>query len=576
MVNGTKLLGARVLITSALPYINSTKHLGNLAGSILPADVFARFCRQLNKEVLFLCATDEHGTPTELAAAEAGLPVREFADRQHAQFRSVLGAFGISFDWFGRTSSNENAKLVQHLAERLEERGLIDERESVQLYSAADGRFLPDRYVEGTCPHCGYGSARGDQCDQCGELLDPLELIAPRSKISGSTELEKRATRHLFLLQSKLQGEVRAWVDDARNWPPLARSIAYKWLDEGLQDRSITRDLHWGIPVLKEGKTRPGFEKKVFYVWFDAPIEYMASAIEWANNNGADWRRWWRTDEGADDVFYAQFMGKDNVAFHTVSFPATVIGSGEPWKMVDALKAFNWVTWYGDKFSTSQQRGIFLDQALEILPPDYWRWYLTVNSPESSDAPFTLEQLQATVNSDLANVFGNFVNRTLSLCKLHFDSRVPAFHEFTAKDEDFLCRIDDCLIRLKDYYESMQFRKAALEVRTIWALGNEYISVVAPWTAIKTDRVKAGSSLNICLNLCLLFGEVSHPIIPSKASEVIAALTDGKTTVTWPIAGWRNWTTRLEVGAPLQTLRPLFDRIPDEDIAEWRLRFAAP
>ncbi|KAK0351117.1 hypothetical protein LTR94_026271, partial [Friedmanniomyces endolithicus] len=348
---------ARLLITSALPYINGIKHLGNLAGSMLPADVWARFKRAQGHEVLYICATDEHGTPAELAAAAAGQDVRTYCDEQHLIQKTAGEAFGLSYDWFGRSSNPQNHSLTQHFAETLEANGLIEERVDRMIYSVDDARFLPDRYVEGTCPHCGHIGARGDQCDNCGRLLDPTDLIDPYSSVSGSRNLEVRDTRHLYLLQTKIEPEIRAWVDAKSGWQVLAKSIAYKHMDEGLIDRGITRDLSWGVPVTKAGKPRPGMEDKVFYVWFDAPIEYIAATQEWSEATGADWKRWWRLDQGADDVRYVQFMGKDNVAFHTVSFPATIIGSGEPWKTVDQLKAFNWLNWYGGKFSTSQKRG---------------------------------------------------------------------------------------------------------------------------------------------------------------------------------------------------------------------------
>ncbi|HBJ94687.1 MAG TPA: methionine--tRNA ligase, partial [Hyphomonadaceae bacterium] len=419
---------ARILITSALPYINGIKHLGNLAGSMLPADVYARFKRLQGHEVLYICATDEHGTPAELAAQKDGVPVQAYCDEQHEIQRAAGEGFTLSYDHFGRSSSSQNAALTQHFAHVLEERGLLEERTEKQVYSIDDGRFLPDRYVEGTCPHCDFEKARGDQCDNCGRLLDPIELKNPYSAVSGSTNIEIRDTTHLYLLQSKMQDDIRGWVEASTEWPQLAKSIALKWLDEGLQDRAITRDLSWGIPVAYEGKVREGFEDKVFYVWFDAPIEYIGATQEYSEKleKPEEWERWWRTDKGAEDVTYVQFMGKDNVAFHTVSFPVTMIGSREPWKLVDRLKAFNWVTWYGGKFSTSMNRGVFMDQALELLPADYWRWYLMANAPEGSDAAFTWEGFQAAVNSDLANVLGNFVNRITKYCKSKFDGQLPA------------------------------------------------------------------------------------------------------------------------------------------------------
>jgi len=345
---------ARILITSALPYINGIKHLGNLAGSMLPADVYARFKRAQGHETLYICATDEHGTPAELAAAAAGQDVFTYCEEQHRAQHDLGRRYGLSWDWFGRSSSPQNARLTQHFANVLEDNGYIEERTDQLVYSIDDGRFLPDRYIQGICPVCGYPDARGDQCDNCDSLLDPKDLKEPYSVISGSRNLEIRDSRHLYLLNTKAADDIRTWVDGKSEFSALARSIAYKHLDEGLHDRGITRDLSWGVPVTRGGQPRTGFESKVFYVWFDAPIEYIGSTEEWADATGGDWKRWWREDEGAGDVRYVQFMGKDNVAFHTVSFPATILGSGEPWKSVDNLKAFNWLNWYGAPFSTSK------------------------------------------------------------------------------------------------------------------------------------------------------------------------------------------------------------------------------
>ncbi|TMB92255.1 MAG: methionine--tRNA ligase, partial [Chloroflexi bacterium] len=374
---------ARVLITSALPYINGVKHLGNLVGSMLPADVYARYMRQRGHDVLFMCATDEHGTPAELAAAEAGLEVAEYCTREH-RIQADLGArFGLSWDHFGRSSSPQNAELTRHFAERLRDNDMLDERITDQVYSLDDGRFLPDRYIIGTCPVCDYDRARGDQCENCATLLEPAQLINPRSAISGSTNLEVRPTKHLFIRQSRMADRVRAWIDSKRDWPVLVTSIARNWLNVGLEDRSITRDLKWGIPV-----GWPGYEDKVFYVWFDAPIEYLGATKEWADLDPQqrDWRSWW---DSAGDVRYVQFLGKDNIPFHSINFPITIMGSGEPWKLVDYIKGFNYLTYYGGKFSTSQQRGVFMDAAIDLLPADFWRYTLLANAPESDDSEFT-------------------------------------------------------------------------------------------------------------------------------------------------------------------------------------------
>ncbi|HRD28555.1 MAG TPA: methionine--tRNA ligase, partial [Caulobacter sp.] len=483
---------ARILITSALPYINGIKHLGNLAGSMLPADVFARFQRARGVETLYICATDEHGTPAELAAAAAGQDVAAYCAEQHDLQKTIGARFGLSWDWFGRSSNAPNHRLTQHFCEALENNGLIEERTDKMVYSIDDRRFLPDRYVEGTCPRCGFDKARGDQCDNCGELLDPVDLINPYSVISGSRNIEVRDTRHLYLLQTKIEGKIRAWVDSrAEGWPALTRGIAYKHLDEGLIDRGITRDLAWGIPVVRDGKPRPGFENKVFYVWFDAPIEYIGATVEWSEATGADWRRWWRTDAGATDVDYVQFMGKDNVAFHTVSFPATIIGSGEPWKQVDRLKAFNWLNWYGGKFSTSGRRGVFMDAALELLPADLWRWYLTANAPEGSDTAFTWEQFQSAANKDLADVLGNFINRIVRFNESKFGPAVPAGGEPGPREQQLYADVAAQLAVLTAELEAIEVRKAAQAVRALWVLGNEYLQEAAPWTAFKTDVDRA-------------------------------------------------------------------------------------
>ena len=563
---------ARILITSALPYINGIKHLGNLAGSMLPADVYARFQRARGHETLYICATDEHGTPAELAAAEAGQDVFTYCEEQHRLQHDIGRAFGLSWDWFGRSSSPQNKALTQHFAEALEDKGLIEERIDRMVYSLADKRFLPDRYIEGTCPHCGYEKARGDQCDNCGRLLDPIDLIEPYSAVSGSRDLEVRDTRHLYLLQTRMQDKIRAFIDQKADWPNLARSIAYKHLDEGLIDRGITRDLAWGVPVTRGGQPRAGFEDKVFYVWFDAPIEYMAATHEWADATGADWERWWRTDKGAADVRYVEFMGKDNVAFHTVSFPATILGSQEPWKLVDMLKAFNWLNWYGGKFSTSQKRGVFMDQALELLPADLWRWYLTANSPEGSDTAFTWEHFASAVNRDLADVFGNFVNRILKFNESKFDGLTPVGGEPGPLEQKLYADVAARLAELAEHLEAIEVRKSAQALRALWVLGNEYLQEAAPWTAIKTDPERAAVIVRTGINLVGLFARVSAPALPFAAEKIAEALGEPYPAA-WPGPDTAAELSRIEAGRPVRAPEVLFRKIEDTQIAEWTERF---
>jgi methionyl-tRNA synthetase len=565
---------ARHLITSAIPYINGIKHLGNLVGSQLPADLFARYQRALGNEVLFLCATDEHGTPAELAAAKAGKPVAEYCAEMHEVQYKIADGFGLSFDHFGRSSSAQNQSLTQHFAGVLADQNLIAEVSETQMYSHTDGRYLPDRYIEGTCPNCGFDSARGDQCDNCTKQLDPVDLINPHSTISGSTDLEMRETKHLYLRQSQLKDQLEAWIDSKMDWPVLTTSIAKKWLNDGdgLQDRGITRDLDWGVPVKRGDADWPGMEGKVFYVWFDAPIEYIACSQEWVDaGKGSDWQRWWRTDQGADDVTYTQFMGKDNVPFHTLSFPATILGSGEPWKLVDYIKSFNYLNYDGGQFSTSRGRGVFMDQALEILPADYWRWWLLSNAPESSDAEFTWENFQANVNKDLADVLGNFVSRITKFCRSKFGEVVPEGGSYGEQEEKLIA---DITTRLRDYETHMNaidVRKAAAELRAIWVAGNEYLQSAAPWSTFKEDPETAAAQVRLGLNLIRLYAVLSAPFIPSTATRMMEAMQTSDDT--WP-ADVAEALSHLTAGHEFSVPDVLFAKITDEQREEWQDRFA--
>jgi methionyl-tRNA synthetase len=567
---------ARILITSAIPYINGIKHLGNLVGSQLPADLFARYSRARGHEVMFICATDEHGTPAELAAAKAGKPVDQYCAEMHDVQAEIARGFRLSFDHFGRSSSQRNHKLTQHFAGVLADNGLIREVAESQVYSIDDGRFLPDRYIEGTCPNCGYTSARGDQCDNCTKQLDPTDLINPHSTVSGSTNLEVRETKHLYLMQRTLRDKLEAWIDSKHDWPILTTSIAKKWLNDGdgLQDRGITRDLHWGIPVKRGDQPWPGMEGKVFYVWFDAPIEYIAGTAEWADANGLGddaWERWWRTDKGAADVTYYQFMGKDNVPFHTLSFPATILGSGEPWKMVDYLKSFNYLNYDGGQFSTSRGRGVFMDQALSILPSDYWRWWLLSHAPESSDAEFTWENFQTSVNKDLADVLGNLVSRVTKFAKSKFGDAIPAGGTFGAQETALIADLGARIRTYETLMAEMEVRKAAAELRGIWVVGNEYLQAAAPWSVVKTDPDQAQAMIRLAMNLIRIYAILSAPFIPDAAASMMTALNS--TDWTWP-SDVPEAIRALHAGQEFTVPENLFRKITDEERAEWQVKFA--
>ena len=571
---------ARHLITSAIPYINGIKHLGNLVGSQLPADLFARYCRARGHEVMFICATDEHGTPAELAAAKAGKPVAQYCAEMHKVQAEIARGFRLSFDHFGRSSSARNRALTQYFARTLGEQGLIAEVTEKQVFSVDDNRFLPDRYIEGTCPNCGYDKARGDQCENCTKQLDPTDLIKPRSAISGSTRLEVRETKHLYLRQKSLRQDLENWIDSKTDWPILTTSIAKKWLNdgEGLQDRGITRDLHWGVPAQFEGAPWTGMDGKVFYVWFDAPIEYIAATAEWADANGktdADWQRWWRTDKGADDVTYTEFMGKDNVPFHTLSFPATIIGAnragGAQWKLVDYIKSFNYLNYDGGQFSTSQGRGVFMDQALSILPADYWRWWLLSHAPESSDSEFTWENFQVSVNKDLADVLGNFVSRITKFCRAKFGETVPEGGAFGPQEDALIADLGARIREYETHMAAMEVRKAAAELRAIWVLGNEYLQSAAPWTVHKTDPERAAAQVRLSLNLIRLYAVLSEPFIPDAAAAMLTAMQTADRT--WPddVAAA---IAALPAGHAFATPENLFRKIEDAEREDWQQRFS--
>jgi methionyl-tRNA synthetase len=376
-----------------------------------------------------------------------------------------------------------------------------------------------------------------------------------------------------------MQDTIRAWVNEkGKAWPSLAVSIANKWLDEGLIARSITRDLSWGVKVTSaDGSPRPGFENKVFYVWFDAPIGYISATQEWAEATGNDWEKLWKRDKGADQTEYVQFMGKDNVAFHTVSFPVTLLGSGEAWKTVDKLKAFNWVTWYGGKFSTSSKRGVFMDTALSLLPSDYWRWYLISNAPEGSDAAFTWEGFQAAVNSDLANVLGNFVNRITKYCASKFDSKVPETGTPGEAEAWMAAELAERLPRLVEFYEAMEFRKAAAETRALWAAGNEYLTKAEPWVKHKNDVDAAAVGVRAGINLAAMFGIIAQPIIPDAAKKILDALGIPEANRMIPGASKaQDFAALLDAIPRGHVITPpdvLFQKIEDTQVAEWTERF---
>ena len=562
---------SKILITSALPYINGVPHLGHMVGCLLPSDVYARFMRMMGHEVLYIAGTDEHGTTSEVGALKEGLSVEDYCNKYHAEHKATYDAFELSFDCFGRTTSPQNKEITYHIFSKLDENGFIDEKTIKQVYSVDDKQFLADRYITGTCPYCGYDKARGDQCENCTKVLEPTELINPKSTISGSTNLEVRETKHLFLNLPKIEKRLAEWVKSKEPyWPDVAYSIAQKWLKEGLQERCITRDLKWGFPVNKAG-----YEDKVFYVWFDAPIGYIGITKQWADEKPQerDWKKWWLN---ADDVKYVEFMGKDNVPFHAIFFPAMLLGTGEKWTFVDYLKGMSYLTFEGGKFSKSEHRGVFADKAVEEFPADYWRYWLMANAPESSDSSFTFDGFVSTINKDLNGVLGNFVSRVLKMTASKFSSEVPAGGAFTSQENELISALQEKVNNYFSYLENMEFRKALNELRAIWVDGNNYISVAEPWSVIKENPERAAAILRVCINLIRIYAILSYPIMPKVAENMLAKL--GLSVQDMP--SLKNFDVKeqiqfLKPGAKFEVGDALFERITPEKCQELKEKYGS-
>ena len=489
--------------------------------------------------------------------------------------KKIADDFFISFNYFGRSSSIKNHELTQHFATKLWENNFLEEVNEKQFYSIEDSRYLPDRYITGTCPSCGYEKARGDQCENCTKQLQPTDLINPSSTISGSKTLEIRETKHLYLKQSQLKNKLDEWISKKDDWPILTKSIAKKWLHnkEGLKDRGITRDLSWGVKVKKNGKPWKGFENKVFYVWFDAPIAYIAATKEWSeNNSNTEWEKWWITNKGANEVFYVQFMAKDNIPFHTLSFPATIFGSGENWKLVDYIKGFNWLLYEGGKFSTSEKRGIFMDVALKIFPADYWRWWLLSNAPENSDTNFTWDSFQNTINKDLADVLGNFIARVTKFSFTKFGNKIPKNKEYGDLENKTINELELNFNIYKNFLKKIEIRKASQELRNMWVIGNEYLQKAQPWSILKKDENKAKMIIRFSFHLIDLYSLISGPFIPESCEKIRTHFGFSKKSE-WP-SGLKNFFDKLTDENDINPPDILFSKITDTEKENFQKKYS--
>lgn len=558
----------KYLITSALPYVNGLPHLGHMVGCLLPSDVYARFMRMQGKDVLYICGTDEHGTASEVAALKANVPVQQYCDEFHQRHADIYRKFNLSFDFFGRTSTNQNKELTYRIAEALDKNGFIEEKTIKQVFSVDDNQFLADRYITGTCPYCGYDKARGDQCENCTKVLDPTDLINARSTISGSTNLEVRETKHLFIKLEALQSQLKKWLETKEfTWPEVAYSIAQKWLKEGLQPRCITRDLKWGFPV-----TKAGYEDKVFYVWFDAPIGYIGITKQWSDEKPTErnWEDWWLKP---DDVHYVEFMGKDNVPFHTITFPATLLGTGETWKLVDYLKGMSYLTFNGGKFSKSEQIGIFCDAAIEEFPADYWRYWLMANAPESSDSSFTFEAFANTINKDLNDVFGNFINRVLKMTVSNFGQQIPDGGQESADEQALYAKLSELVADYTKYLNDIEFRKAMNTLREIWVEGNNYIARNEPWKVVKTDKDRAAVVLRTAINMIRMFAVLSAPVMPETSQKIMSLLNLDLPKNQWISERMQDELTMLKAGIPFNAPELLFSKITPEQVEQLAVKY---
>lgn len=542
------------LVTSALPYVNNIPHLGNLT-QVLSADVFARFCRSKGYETLYICGTDEYGTATETRALKEGVTPQELCDRYHAIHRDIYAWFTIGFDYFGRTSTQEQKRIVQDIFTKVDEAGYISEHELEQLYCPSCQRFLADRFVEGTCPHCHFEGARGDQCDSCQTLLDPVELINPRCGVCGTRPVPRK-TKHLYIDLPKALPLLERWMEKASKegfWANNAIQVTKSWIRDGLKERCITRDLKWGIPVPK-----PGYEDKVFYVWFDAPIGYVsitASATQ-------DWKRWWQDPENTE-LF--QFIGKDNIPFHTVIFPSCQLATGENWTMLHHMSSTEYLNYEGGKFSKSHGIGIFGNDVQDTgIPADVWRFYLFYNRPEKSDVTFTWADFQEKVNGELIGNLSNLVNRTLTFVQRFYPD--PSSLLAASIDEGLWEQVLGKEAEIDGLLERAEEREGLRQIFALSSIGNKAFQDGEPWKLRSSDPAKAERLLKTLLYLIRDLGIMVEPYMPTTSSRILAFLGSEKA----------RWTDLGNVEGIEHLNQPelLFTKLEDDRIESLRNRFS--
>ncbi len=537
----------RTLVTSALPYANGPVHIGHLAGVYVPADIYVRYLRLKGEEVMFVGGSDEHGVPITIKARKEGVTPQDIVDRYHKIIKDSFEELGISFDVYGRTTSDTHRKTASDFFRTLYDKGEFVEKTSMQLYDEEVGEFLADRYVTGTCPHCGNEGAYGDQCEKCGTSLSPTDLINPKSALSGSTPV-MRETKHWYLPLDKWEPTLRKWIlEDHKEWRPNVYGQCKSWLDMGLQPRAVSRDLKWGIPVPVEGA-----EGKVLYVWFDAPIGYISNTIDCV---GDDWEKWWKDPE----TRMLHFIGKDNIVFHCIVFPAMLLAHGG-YNLPDNVPANEFLNLEDDKISTSRNWAVWLHEYLRELPgkQDVLRYVLTANAPEAKDNNFTWKDFQARNNNELVAILGNFVNRATVLVHKYYGGMVPAAGEFTDADRAVVEDVKASVASLSDNLDHFKFREGLKDAMNVARIGNKYLADSEPWKLIKTDPVRTATILNIALQICANLAVVFEPFTPFMAAKLAEQLRLKE--LKWDMTGKFDLVADgIEIGKP----ELLFEKIED-------------
>ncbi len=514
----------RTLITSALPYANGPVHIGHLAGVYVPADIYARYLRLKGEEVLFIGGSDEHGVPITIKAKKEGVTPQDIVDRYHNIIKDSFAKLGISFDVYGRTTSETHRRVASDFFRKLYDKGEFIQKSSMQLYDEEAKQFLADRYVTGTCPHCGFEGAYGDQCEHCGTSLNATDLINPVSAITGSKPVMKE-TFHWFLPLDKWEPKLREWIlENHKEWKSNVYGQCKSWLDMGLQPRAVSRDLDWGIPVPVEGA-----EGKVLYVWFDAPIGYISNTIDCV---GDDWTKWWKDPE----TRMLHFIGKDNIVFHCIVFPSMLMADGS-YNLPDNVPANEFLNLEDDKISTSRNWAVWLHEYLRELPgkQDTLRYVLTANAPETKDNNFTWKDFQTRNNSELVAILGNFINRALVLLHKFYDGAIPAPGKLEQPDLDLIKEVKDLIVSLGNNMDNFHFREALKDAMGIARAGNKYLADMEPWKLIKTDPERVKTIMNLCTQLCGTLAVVFEPFTPFMAARLAEWL--GLKEMRWDMAG---------------------------------------